>query len=321
MEIELMIGNESGTKVYFPAVEEGIEWTTQRRGAPGKLIFKVLQDEVLDFSEGSAVRLKVDGKGIFFGFVFSRKRDKENIVAVTAYDQIRYLKNKDTRVYENRTASQFVRAAAADFSLRAGDIEDTRYVIPSRVEENTSLLEMIENALDLTLQNTGEMYVLYDQYGFLTLKNIQNMKLDLLICHRTAEDYDYSVSIDGDTCNQIKLYQEDKEAGKRRIYLAKDTGNINQWGVLQYYEQVEEGENGQAKADALLALYNQKTRKLSVKNALGDIRVRPGCLLPVQLDLGEEQINHYMLIEKASHRFENGFHTMDLTLRGGGFLA
>ena len=45
MEIELMIGNESGTKVYFPAVEEGIEWTTQRRGAPGKLIFKVLQDE------------------------------------------------------------------------------------------------------------------------------------------------------------------------------------------------------------------------------------------------------------------------------------
>lgn len=58
-----------------------------------------------------------------------------------------------------------------------------------------------------------------------------------------------------------------------------------------------------------------------MKNALGDIRVRPGCLLPVQLDLGEEQINHYMLIEKASHRFENGFHTMDLTLRGGGFLA
>ena len=49
MEIELMIGNESGTKVYFPAVEEGIEWTTQRRGAPGKLTFKVLQDEVLDF--------------------------------------------------------------------------------------------------------------------------------------------------------------------------------------------------------------------------------------------------------------------------------
>ncbi len=263
MEIELMIGNESGTKVYFPAVEEGIEWTTQRRGAPGKLIFKVLQDEVLDFSEGSAVRLKVDGKGIFFGFVFSRKRDKENIVAVTAYDQIRYLKNKDTRVYENRTASQFIRAAAADFSLRAGDIEDTRYVIPSRVEENTSLLEMIENALDLTLQNTGEMYVLYDDFGKLALKNLSAMYVGepgayLVIDRESGENFEYASSIDSNTFNKIKLTFDNEDTGHREVYMVQDGSNINKWGILQYFDTLQKGENGRAKTDALLKLYNKK---------------------------------------------------------------
>ena len=70
MSIELLIGNDTGTKAYFPAVEEGIEWSTERKGNKGKLTFKVLKDDVLDFSEGSAVRMKENGSELFFGFVF-----------------------------------------------------------------------------------------------------------------------------------------------------------------------------------------------------------------------------------------------------------
>lgn len=326
MEIELMIGNESGTKVYFPAVEEGIEWTTQRSGAPGKLIFKVLQDEVLDFSEGSAVRLKVDGKGIFFGFVFSRKRDKENIVAVTAYDQIRYLKNKDTRVYENRTASQFIRAAAADFSLRAGDIEDTRYVIPSRVEENTSLLEMIENALDLTLQNTGEMYVLYDDFGKLALKNLSAMYVGepgayLVIDRESGENFEYASSIDSNTFNKIKLTFDNEDTGHREVYMAQDGSNINKWGILQYFDTLQKGENGRAKTDALLKLYNKKTRTLKITGAFGDSRVRAGSMVAVKLDLGDRKLCSFMLVETCRQVYREGECRMDLTLRGGDFTG
>ncbi len=65
MNVELLVGNETGTRAYLPAVAEGIEWTTERKGAPGKLVFKVLKDGRLDFSEGSAVRMKVDGQGVF----------------------------------------------------------------------------------------------------------------------------------------------------------------------------------------------------------------------------------------------------------------
>ena len=51
MSVELLIGNELGTKACLPAVKEGIEWTTERKNTPGKLSFEVLKDDALDFSE------------------------------------------------------------------------------------------------------------------------------------------------------------------------------------------------------------------------------------------------------------------------------
>ena len=86
MNVELLIGNEEGTKVYQPAVQEGIDWSTERKNTPGKLVFKVLKDDILDFSEGSPVRMKVDGDNVFFGFVFKQNRSKDQIITVTAYD-------------------------------------------------------------------------------------------------------------------------------------------------------------------------------------------------------------------------------------------
>ena len=76
MKVELLIADPSGSKAYLPIVEEGIEWTTERRSAPGKLTFKVVKDGIIDFQEGAAVRLKVDGKGVFFGFVFSKSETR-----------------------------------------------------------------------------------------------------------------------------------------------------------------------------------------------------------------------------------------------------
>ena len=68
------------------------------------------------------------------------------------------------------------------------------------------------------------------------------------------------------------------------VYIAQDSKNINNWGVLQHFDTLEKGENGKAKADALLSLYNKKTRNLTIKNALGDTRVRAGSMVVVQLN-------------------------------------
>ncbi len=323
MEIELFIGDDAGTKVYQPAVQEGIEWSTQRRSTPGQLTFQVIHDDTLVISEGSAVRMKADGDEIFFGFIFKQQRNKDGMISVTAYDQLRYLKNKDTKVFENKTAAQLIQMLAADYGLKVGTIEDTGYIIPSRVEENTSLFEMIENALDQTLTNTKEMYVMYDDFGRLTLKHLSSMAVGsqgayLVIDEETGENYDYSTSIDDETYNKIKLTYDNEDTGFREVYIAQDGTHMNQWGVLQYFDTISKGENGQAKADALLSLYNKKTQSLKITNAIGDNRVRAGSLVVIDLKMGDASLRNFMLVEQCKHSYKEGEHWMDLTLRGHG---
>lgn len=326
VNIELLIGDELGTKAFIPSVEEGIEWLTERRGTPGKLTFRVLKDDTLNFSEGSAVRLKVNGDNIFFGFVFGQRRDKDGIITVTAYDQLRYLKNKDTYVYENKTVAQFIRMVAADFSLNIGSIDDTTFIIGSRVEENTSLFEMIENALDLELTNSGELYVLYDDFGKLTLKHLSEMYVGgpgayLMIDEETGENFEYTSSIDDSTFNKVKLTYDNEDTGLREVYIAQDGVNMNRWGVLQYFDTLSKGENGQVKADALLKLYDKKTRTLKIINAIGDNRVRAGSMVVIRLDLGDVKLNNFMLVESCKHIFKQDEHWMNLILKGGEFVG
>lgn len=319
MDYELLI--QHGNKVYQPIVTGEIQWQTERKGVQGSLTFKVVKDATLNFTEGDSVRLKVDGKKVFYGFVFQKKRNKDGTITVTAYDQLRYLKNKDTYVYSNKTASEVVQMLAKDFNLQCGTMEDTKFKIESRVEDNQTLFDIIQNALDLTLQNKKEMYVLYDDFGKLTLKNIGNMKVGILIDEDTGENFDYTSSIDGETYNKIKLVYNNEKTGKRETYIAQDSSHINQWGVLQYFETIDEKTNGKAKADALLSLYNQKTRNLTIKDAFGDVRVRAGTLVAVSLNLGDIIANSFLLVEQAKHTFSESLHTMDLTLRGGEFIA
>lgn len=322
MSVELMIGDGTGTKLYLPAVEEEIVWTTERKGVPGQLNFKVLEDDILDFEEGSMVSMRENGQDVFFGFVFKQKKAKEPVITVTAYDQLRYLKNKDTIVYENQTADQLVQMIAANYSLIAGPMEHTNYVIESRVEENTSLFEMIQNAFDLTLTNTGEMFVLYDDFGKLTLKNLSSMMVGspgawLMIDEETGENYEYTSSIDDNTYNKIKLTYDNDSTGLREVYVTQDSVNIGKWGILQYFDTLKKGENGQAKAEALLKLYNRKTRSLKLTKVLGDNRVRAGSMIVVNLDLGDWKVRNFMLVESCKHTYREGEHWMDITLRGG----
>lgn len=319
MSQQLLIQNRN--TVFEPVVQDGVTWTTERKGAAGKLEFKVLKDNIINFEEGNPVAFKVDNTNLFYGFVFKKKRDKEKIITTTAYDQLRYLKNKDTKTYTNKRADELVQMIANEYQLNTGVLENTGYVIAKKAESNQSLFDIILNALDETIRNRKEMYVLYDDYGKICLKNLERMKVGLVIDEETGENYDYESSIDSDTYNQIKLTDDNSDTGKREIYIARDSSNIEKWGVLQYFDTIDEKTNGAVKARALLDLYNQKTRSLEIKNALGDIRVRGGSLIIVNLDLGDIKLKNFMLVEKAKHTFKDGEHFMDLTLRGQNFIS
>ena len=312
---EIIIQNNG--KIYYPVIQDEVTWETERRGSPGKLNFSVAADSVLRIQEGNPVRFSYKGKKIFFGFIFSMQHNKDNIVNITAYDQLRYLKNKDSCIYKNKTASELIKNLAKRYGLNAGTLADTKYKIKSRIEDNTALFDIIQNALDLTLQNKKKIYVLYDKCGKLTLRNIEDMKTTLLIDNTTAEDYDYTTSIDGDTYNKIKLAYDNGTTGTREFYIAQHGLNINRWGVLQYYEKINDTTGAKTKAKTLLNLYNRKCKTLSISNAIGHYVIRAGCSVVVKLNLGDVKLQNYMVCEKVKHTFRDGEHLMDLNLRGG----
>ncbi|SFA87425.1 hypothetical protein SAMN05216249_10449 [Acetitomaculum ruminis DSM 5522] len=315
MAAEMIIINASG-KIMMPVLFDDITWETEREGVPGKLNFKVLYDKNLDIEEGNAVRFKWNNVKVFFGFIFKLTITAENVISIVAYDQLRYLKNKDTYVISNQKASEMVIKIAGDFGLNLGGIEDTAYNIASLTEDNMALFDIIGDCLDETLMNTGRLYVLYDDFGSLTLKNISNMKNNLYIDSQTASDYSLERSIDQDSYNQIKLVYDNKDTGVRDVYLVKNSENINKWGTLQYFDKLSDGENGQTKAEALMRLYGGRTATLKVTKAFGVPSVRAGSLLPVSLKMGLTNVNSYMLVEKCTHTFSDNLDLMDLTLTG-----
>ena len=312
------------THQITPVIEDGVKWETDRQGSPSKLTFKVYNDKNpdLNFQEGDKVTLQYRSTSndewteVFTGHVFTKKRNKSGWIDVTAYDALRYFKNKDTYTYINKRASDVLRMIADDYGLATGEIEDTNYIIGERVEDNQSLFDIVQNALDLTLIGSGTKYILYTDNGRLCLKDAHNLKTDIVINDMTAKDFDYTSSIDEETYTEIELYYDNDQTNRREIYNAADTVNTSKWGRLRYVESVQDTTNIQNRTTTLLNLYNRKTRTMKVSEAYGDIRCRAGASVIVMLDLGDLKVSNYMLIEKATHTFKKNEYRMDLTLAG-----
>lgn len=330
---ELILEIIHGKKVQRPILEDGITWKTERRGSPGELQFTVVKDETLGFEEGDVVRFLVDDTPIFFGFVFSKSRDKEHRIKVTAYDQLRYLKNKDTLTYENYDCADLINKIASSYGLSVGELASTGYKVPQMCEDNSTLFDMIYNNLDEVTQVKSDMYVLYDDFGKLTLKNIEDMGVPYWVNEGLMENFDYKTSIDGETYNVIKIALNDSENSKREVYYESDEKNMNKWGVLQLSEELDANAWSEAEARELcvnlLELYNRTERNLSLKGVIGDTRVRGGCWIPVTLYLGDMMLGDVnentakpMIVESVTHTWKGNQHSMDITLvSGGGFVA
>lgn len=316
---EVVVLVKNGKKLYEIPVKEGLKIVWERKGTPGKLTFSAKYEKKYKVVEGNSVTVSVDGKSFFYGFIFSRKMSKDGVMGYTCYDQLRYLKNKDTLIYKNKTATQVIQIVAKRFNLNCGKLADTLHRFSS-IEDNVALFDIIQNALDETLDASGIVYVFYDEIGKLRLEKAGNMKVnDCLIDSETGEDFTYKTSIDNDTYNQIKLVYENKEKGSYDLYVTKNSKKINKWGTLQYIDKINDPDIGKLKAKVLLKLYSKVEKTLTISGVIGNRNVRAGSLVPVLLDLQDMEIANYMMVEKVTHEFNNRQHKMELVVSGGDF--
>ena len=73
-------------------------------------------------------------------------------------------------------------------------------------------------------------------------------------------DSGYTVSIDDDTYNFVKVAKDDKKAGVRDVYIAEDSANISRWGKLMIYDKVTAGLNAAQLQDlSLIHIFKRET--------------------------------------------------------------
>lgn len=303
----------SGGRRQEPAVIEGVKWETSRAGEPSVFTFTCIKDEALAFSEGAKVIFSYGDTNVFHGFVFKKSRNKEHHIEVTCYDKLRYFKNKNNYVFTNVRLDQIVTRLAEDVEIPLGEITNTRYVIPKFAAEELTLFDIINQCSAYTEIATKEIYCVYEDYDKLCLKSKEEMMLPIVIDHDTAEDFNYATSIDDETYNQIVVKQSDSEGNSSGVTVVNSTTQ-GQWGVLQKIVDVPEGVSPSEMARLALERYNQVSRSLNIVGQFGDIRVRGGSGLYVNLNLGDMIVKRKMWVEKVTHTFDNSDHYMDLTL-------
>lgn len=312
---EILIQN--GGVIMMPVLVDEVTLEWSRSGSPGTLKFICAKNNGLSFNEGNPVSFRYNGKNVFFGYVFEKSRSDKYKIAVTVYDQLRYLKNKGTYAYANKKYSEVLQMIAKDVNLSCGTIEDTTYVIPKRIDDGT-LFDILGNASDETLIKKGKLFVLYDEFGKLQLKNIESMMLPILIDEDTTGEYKYTTSIDKDVYNRVILASDNDETGERELYVANDASLQRKWGVLQHYDTMSGASSALLKETAaqLLKYHGKLRRTLTLNKVMGDIRVRGGSSVVVKFNLGDLLIQNYMVVEKVKHTFVNGLHTMNLDVSG-----
>lgn len=324
-DLELQICDLDAGKLYLPIVFDEMRLERHRKGAPSKLTFSVMKAGNLNFHEGDRVTIQAktagmsEPLGVFWGYIFKKERTKENKIKVTAYDQLYYLKNEDSIKYggdgDPCNLQNLVQKIANITKLQHKITGESRN-LPKRIEESSTYFDIIQTAIDTTASIDGNLFVLYDDYGWLKLSNIEDLKInDIQLTEGSAEDFNYSTDIETNTYNEVKILYDNPQTNTLEAYIERDLDSIARWGLLRKTDTVVEKARGIEKARTLLKLHNRVNRNLSGEKMHGDIRVRGGTSIPVTLALGDLVLNEYLFIEDVVHMWKGGKHTMDVTFR------
>lgn len=344
MKISLIVFNKRlGIEYNLSNIVEEVKNDTQISSYAGKLEFRYHDNPQVQIFNGDIVTFKIDDNHMFSGFVFKVTVNGEGLTTVLAYDCLRYFKNNDFLIIQDRTVvkdspkntiGEVFATCCMRNGLKAdkGDID--QYMLSPYIFNGNTYFEIMEHCIDELLANKGIWYFIRakkDVYDTAEIKNIRDIPLDepILVVSDNQEiinSYEYSRSIDSDTYNQIRYTKEvDEGEGsdkitKRYHYMVFNQASINEWGTLQYFENLNDSsltvKQIEERAANMLKLKNRET--LSFKITLeGSKYVFAGS--PIYLNIKELEPYGFKngqlyIVDSCTHTIKEEIHTMDLTL-------
>ena len=297
---------------------EQIQWKGRKGSSCRTLNATLIDDDGyqharshIDVEQGNQCLFYYDGVELFRGIIMTQTQNNSKKMTFTAYDNRIYLaNNKDTFVYENKTASEIFRDCCTRFQIPIGEVAECTYKIPELTKSKTTAFDTIADALSLDFDATGIRHYITSDKGILNLTTRRENILQWVIeVGQNISNYTYSKSIES-IKTRVKMVSKEGTtiAEKSNSELEKKIG------IFQEIEKPEESLTTAQIKDMVNSILNEKStpeRTLSLE-AIGIIEVVSG--IGVYVIIPELELSRTFYVDEDTHTFQDNFHKMSLKL-------
>ncbi len=297
---------------------ESIKWSG-RKGSSGRTItVGVIDDDGynharigLDVEDGHQCIFSYDNVELFRGICLKQSQSESKKLSFTAYDNGVYLaNNRDTFVYENKTASEIFKDCCKRYSIPIGDVAGTSYVISELVKPNTTAFDCVLDALSQDFDNTRVRHYISSAKGVLSLLTRQENIVQWVIeTGQNLVSYNYNKSVEK-TKTRFKIYSNENTV------VAEDINSELEMkiGVFQEVQKISDSKSG-VSADALIKAMAKEKGSPDISlivESLGNAEVFSG--LGVFIIIKELSLNRTFYVDEDTHVFTDQYHKMNLKL-------
>lgn len=255
---------------------------------------------------GDFVKLKDGSDTIFFGMVYTAESTSEiGDVTLTCYDLLyHFTKSSWSRSFRSTTAEAITKTCCNEVGVKTGKIEATKVRIEKLLIDSTSIYDTILKAYKKASKVTGKKYMVcmsgdkldVIEKGYVISKTILTDASNITKASVTESATDL--------VNRVNIIDE---TGKR-IGVVSDAASVSKYGTFSADYEKEKGVDSKK---AARSLFQGATQELTLE-AVGDVGCISGYAVKV-VDGSTGMAGKYWIISD-SHTFENGVHTMSLTL-------
>ena len=196
---------------------ESVQWKGRKGSSSRSVSVSLIDDDGykharsgINVEEGHQCIFSHNGEELFRGIIMKQEQTNKKRMTFTAYDNGIYLaNNKDTFVYENKTASDIFRDCCARFGIPTGEIAECTYKIPELTKSKTTGFDAVADALSQDYNATGIRHYIASDKGKLSLLTRRENILQWVIeVGKNLSTYSYSRSIEA-VRTRIKLLSKE----------------------------------------------------------------------------------------------------------------
>lgn len=271
----------------------------------------------LDIKNGGLLTVFSDEKELIRAVIFKQDRNNKGEFSVSGYTHGIYLtKNKDTKIFTQVTASQIIRQICTDFNITAGEIADTRIVIPKLVLREKTLWDMILIALTETTNKSQIKYRVFFKEGKLNVCEKRTQIVPLALeADTNLLSAGMSTSIEDTKNKLIVIGKLPQDSGKELTCTIEDKDLQKRYGLMQ---EIQEDSNDKITDSSLRQTAYKlkedlfKEMKEANVEALGIDDAEAGMAVYVIEPVTGMADSYY--IDQDDHTIEGNSHTMSLKL-------